>query len=524
MAVPVGTARTRYIGNGSAGPFAFNFVLYDQTHLNVVKTDTDGVDTELMLTTHYTVSLASDFSSAAITLVTPLAGDGIDDGGSEILTITRDPPIQQLTEWPRNDNFPARTHERAADLAVMLIDRLNEKVGRSLLLPESSTLSNLRIPAPVANLALGWNSSADNLANISVPTIYTTNDEPGGAIIINSLWIDADSANLDLYQHTGSAWVDTGVNLKGIQGVPGLMPGYLFNFDSNPAMADPGTGEFRLNNTTPSLATAIAVSDLSSVFGNPDVSLAVLSWDDGSSAIRGHLVIKDITAPQNFVVYSITGASTDNSGWTQLAITAVTGAGSFVNGGTYSIEFIRAGDKGDTGDEGLVVGKQTIWVPAGAMTPRVTNGASVGLLDTGNQDNTIPVLDFDQTTVEYAQFCIAMPKSWNEGTVTFTPYWTADAGTAAQTFILQMNAAAISNDDPLNATLGGVVGSSDALIATGDLHIGPESSALTISGTPAEGDLVIFALNRDVNTDTLAADARLIGIQLHITLNANTDA
>lgn len=168
MSVPVGVARARYIGSGSAGPFPFNFVLYDDADLLVVKTNTLGVDTILTLTTDYTVTIATDFSSASLTLVTPLAGDGIDDGDSEILTLTRDPPVQQLTEWPRNDPFPSRTHERAADLAVMMIGRLNEKLGRTLLLPESSVLTGLTLPNPDPLLFLRWNAAGDALENMSI--------------------------------------------------------------------------------------------------------------------------------------------------------------------------------------------------------------------------------------------------------------------------------------------------------------------------------------------------------------------
>jgi len=176
MSVPAGTARVRYIGTGTTGPFAFNFKLYDQTHLNVVKTNTLGVDTVLTLTTDYTVSLTADLSSATITTVAPVAGDGIDDGDSEILTLTRDPPISQLIEWPRSDPFPSATHERAADLAVMLLDRLNEKLGRTLLLPESSVLTGLQLPNPDPLLFLRWNAAGDALENMSVAS-------PGALIV-----------------------------------------------------------------------------------------------------------------------------------------------------------------------------------------------------------------------------------------------------------------------------------------------------------------------------------------------------
>lgn len=168
MSVPVGVARIRYIGSGSTGPYAFNYVLYDTSHLKVIKTNTSGVDTVLTLTTHYSVSIASDFTSATVTLVTALAGDGIDDGGSEILTITRDPAIAQPTEWPRNDPFPSRTHERAADLAVMMIGRLSEQIRRSILLPESSVASDLKLPTPDALKFLRWNAGETALENMDV--------------------------------------------------------------------------------------------------------------------------------------------------------------------------------------------------------------------------------------------------------------------------------------------------------------------------------------------------------------------
>lgn len=221
MTVTTGVARERFIGTGTTGPFSFNYRLYDDEHLTIVKTDTSAVDTALALTTDYTVSIASDFSSATITLVSSLAGDGVDDGGSEVITVTRDPPVQQLVSWPRNDPFPSSTHERAADLAVMMIGRLDEKIGRSILLPESSALTGLQIPDPLADYAIGWNADATNLANVGVPTVYVQDAAPTGTIILNSLWIDSDSTNLDLYQYNGSAWVDTTTDLRGATGATG---------------------------------------------------------------------------------------------------------------------------------------------------------------------------------------------------------------------------------------------------------------------------------------------------------------
>lgn len=182
MSVPSGTARERYIGTGTTGPFAFNYKLYDATHVTVAKTSLAGIDTYLTLNTDYTVSLAADMSSATISTVLPVAGDGIDDGGSEILTIVRDPPVSQLIEWPRTDPFPSATHERAADLAVMLVSRLNEKIERSLLLPESSVFSGLTLPNPVALNVLRWNASETALENVVI--------DASGTLVVSPFMVD----------------------------------------------------------------------------------------------------------------------------------------------------------------------------------------------------------------------------------------------------------------------------------------------------------------------------------------------
>lgn len=167
-------------------------------------------------------------------------------------------------------------------------------------------------------------------------------------------------------------------------------------------------------------------------------------------------------------------------------------------------------------------GKQTMWVPAGAMTPRVTNGPANATTESTTNDVMNKLLDFDKTTSEAAQFAVAFPKSWDRGTVSFIPVWTAAAGTATQTMIWSLAGVALADDDAIDTAFGTAVTSSDALIATGDIHVGPESAAVTIAGSPAANELVYFLIARDTS-DTLDADARLIGIKLIYTTSVNTD-
>lgn len=171
------------------------------------------------------------------------------------------------------------------------------------------------------------------------------------------------------------------------------------------------------------------------------------------------------------------------------------------------------------------IGKQTIWMPSGAMTPRTTNGAARTTTQLGTNGTMVTTLAFDTTTTEYAQFQIRMPKGWNEGTVTFAPVWTADS-TSTNGVAWALRAKALANDESIDASWGtAVVVTDDNTATVYQLHLASESSAVTISSA-AELDLVIFEIYRDVADagDTLAADALLYGINVYYTTDAANDA
>ncbi len=171
-------------------------------------------------------------------------------------------------------------------------------------------------------------------------------------------------------------------------------------------------------------------------------------------------------------------------------------------------------------------GKETIWIPASAMIARTTNGAASGTAEMTTNKNMVKTLDFDASTQEFAQFEIAMPKSWNNGTVTFQPVWSHASTTTNFGVVWALQAVATSDDDALDVAFGTEQASTDTGGTTNDRYIGPESSAITIAGTPATGDVVQFQIKRNPSdgSDTLAVDARLHGIKLYITTNAATDA
>lgn len=178
------------------------------------------------------------------------------------------------------------------------------------------------------------------------------------------------------------------------------------------------------------------------------------------------------------------------------------------------------------GNEIAQVGKQTIFIPAGAMISNTTNGPSSGAVEMTTNKNMFRTLDFDTSTSESAQFEVWFPKSWNLSTVTFQPIW-SHASTATNFGVVwELSGVARSDDDAGDVAFGTGQTSTDTGGTTNDIYLGPESSAITIAGTPAAGDTVQFKIARlPANvSDTLAIDARLHGVRVFFTTNAPNDA
>ena len=166
------------------------------------------------------------------------------------------------------------------------------------------------------------------------------------------------------------------------------------------------------------------------------------------------------------------------------------------------------------------IGKHDLYIPAAAMWGSTTNGATAATIETGATVKNVKVLDFDQTTVESAEFSMALPRNYNNGTILARFYWTATAGSAAETVAWGIEGVALSDDDVLTAAFGTRVDTSDALIATSDMHVSAQSTAVTIGGTPADADYLHFKVTRQTGSDNLAADARLIGVSIEFSTDA----
>jgi hypothetical protein len=185
----------------------------------------------------------------------------------------------------------------------------------------------------------------------------------------------------------------------------------------------------------------------------------------------------------------------------------------------YAIDYYKATGKYARVEDGTVYPlrtfKREIFVPASEMWASAVEGSAL-LAQTALASNGVDYksLDFDAgATNEKAQFSIAMPDDWNAGTIIAKFYWTAASGSG--TVIWGLQARASADDDALDAAWGTAQTVTDTLLAASDMHVSPESNAITVGNTPAAGEWVQFRVYRESNTDTLAVDAKLLGIKIY---------
>lgn len=173
----------------------------------------------------------------------------------------------------------------------------------------------------------------------------------------------------------------------------------------------------------------------------------------------------------------------------------------------------------------LTEGKHTFWVPASAMIPAATSGPASASLEASTNDQNYKVLDFDASADEHAHFQVPLPKSYNDSTITFRVYYSTTA-TDTDGVAWGLQAVGLSDNQAIDASWGTAIVVTDAIQSTaGTVLITAESSAVTIAGIAVD-HLTWFRIFRDVSdaADTAAEDARLIGVEVFITLDAPTDA
>jgi hypothetical protein len=668
-------------GDGSNVTFPYDFKIFAAVDLTVILRSATGTETVQELTTHYSVTnIGVDTGGNVVFETAPASGVTV--------VIRRNILQTQLTDYTANDPFAAEDHEDALDRLTFIAQQQQEELDRSFKVSRTNTITSAEFTEAAADRAsktLGFDSSGDlttiadflpaggDSAQFTYSTTTTDADPGSGFIRFNHATLSSAAiAYVDDAEINGtdvSAWVQSFDDVSGndtnrgrirmsksntldtwavwkvsgaatdasgytklaltyidgagafanndkiflsfvASGEDGAIPGYFYKFATSTTDGDPGAGVLRFNHATYASVTEIYIDDADSNGGATQADTA--TWGASTSTIKGYLHIVDINDSSTYARFKITAAVDDETGYNKITVVHLASNNTFSADDELSVHFTGVGLKGDTGStgstgstgatgdvslagtqtltnktltapkinenvavtstatelnlldgvSGLVqadftklaaidasateinqldgtvaktAGKESIWVPAGAMYPSTTNGCSaLTQAETTALRPDLKVLDFAAAADKFAQFSVAFPKSWNEGTITYQPFWTV-TGTNAGTVIWLMSGVAIQNDATINlafalededdATVRPVATTALAHSTTSnDLMVSAESGALKIKGSPTVDDVCFFQISNDSGTAGQTGAVRLIGIKIFFTTDAANDA
>ena len=157
---------------------------------------------------------------------------------------------------------------------------------------------------------------------------------------------------------------------------------------------------------------------------------------------------------------------------------------------------------------------------AAGIIPATTSGCSdpVQVETTTNKVN-FKYVNFDKDSIEIGWWNHPLPSDYGGGTITYKVYW-AFVGATAYKVAWDLSAVAIGNNDAYDAAVGTEIQVNDEGSASSKIYTTDESSALTIAGSPAAGDMVFWRLRRVANdgtNDTLDVDARFLYVVITYT-------
>ena len=505
------TRRVQFTGNTGTGPFAFGFNILTSSDIVVFKGTT-----KLTLSTNYSVSISAN-GTGTVSLGSALIS-------SDVLTIIGGRLLSRTTDFVTAGDLLASSLNEQLDSNVIMTQQLDEKQSRTLFLNPGDVFTDLELPLKDARKGkvLSFNSSSGD------PEV--TQQVTGAAVNVSAVSAGGNATG-SVAVSGGTATFALGIptGATGLTGATGQAGGGLANIvsDTTPQLGGNldmnGKDIVTVSNATLDLAPAGTGTVV--VRGNTNSGAVVFNCESNthgqkvfgqphSASVTNTLMLP---AGANSTLVSLVSADTlTNKTLTSPKINenvAVTATATEINKLTSSGVLKQAG-------------KETIWVPASAMYASTTNGCSaITQVETTALRPDLKVLDFAAAADAFAQFAIAFPKSWNEGTVTYQPFWTV-TGTNTGTMVWQLGGIAASSDDTINTAFGTLIATT-ALAHSGtsnDLMVSAESGAVTIAGSPAANDLCFFQINNDASASGQTGAARLLGVKFFFTTDAKNDA
>ncbi len=213
----------------TSGPFAFTFRIFDSSDMRVILRSAAGVDTVLVSGADYTLSAGPWDSGGTVTTTVAVQGTL----GEQVL-LKSNVGTDQSTDLTNGDAFDEESVERMLDKAFIVIKQLQEQIGRTFTLQETTALRLALIADPTAaNDVLIYNGTTFAFGQLSTLTPGTIVVTAAGLSMVTAADAAAQRALLgvtnDVYL-TGIGGTANAITANAPSGVVALAAGQTFKF------------------------------------------------------------------------------------------------------------------------------------------------------------------------------------------------------------------------------------------------------------------------------------------------------
>lgn len=374
-------------GNGSTTVFSSNDWGVIQPSYLVVELLEIATGIYTLQATPADYTAATTAGTFSVTFVTPPAA-------THKVVISRSTAQTQGRAYRTLRGYDGQALEDSFDKLTQIVQERQDSIDRALKTQVGSGVTGLVIETPLADGELiQYESSGTKFSSSGYSVSDIATDVAAAATSAATATTQAGIATTQAGNASASA------SAAAASAAAALSASIEWDYSTNVNMSDPSSGNFRFNNSTISLATAMAISATSA--DSLDLRAFIATWDDSTNSVKGSLTIRKTSDASVFTVFNITGSTTDNTSWLQLVLTYVTGSGTFSNTDECTITFARAGDLGapvSDGDKGdiTVSSSGTVWnvvsdliaaKTSAGMVIEAANGTDVMNAGAGNTAN-----------------------------------------------------------------------------------------------------------------------------------------
>ncbi len=174
----------------------------------------------------------------------------------------------------------------------------------------------------------------------------------------------------------------------------------------------------------------------------------------------------------------------------------------------------------DNRGDGL--GMHTIGVPATAIKPRDTNGATAVEAESTTNKLMVDGLQFGNTIAEYGQFKVPLPPEWDAGAVCARFYWKSPA---TGDVFWGIQGLSVGDNGLLDPVWGTAITLTDTSINADRQYVSDWTDPITIDSAAADA-MTYIQVYRDPTEagDTIADNVVLIGVEILFTVTGGRSA